>query len=444
MANIDSLISRVRVELGDLGKSFVTQFVADGSTNRFKLHYAPLDSTTVTVQTKLISNGTTYDITNNAHIEESTGVLVLLQNDGVTPLVPADGDELTVAGNYYRYFTGAELTQLINDAVSEHASYATDSTGRKVTLATLPSSEEYPVAVYATTLALYTLATDAAFDIDIQAPDGVSIPRSERYRQLMDMVQTRHAQYRELCALMGVGLYRIEVFDLNRISKMTNRLIPRYVPQEVDDRSYPERVNLPEPTLGNKPPAWPTEAGELSAYQGLDFTETLVFNGNYAGKTFIANLLNQRSSVLVVQPFTLEVATTGTDVITAAARTSGSTTITLTTSAAHGLTAGNAIAITDVDATVNGIGTVATVVNTTQFTVTGTATTALSKTGLTGQVETSVAKNYTFTLSLTQDQTLRTAERTYWSLSTIDAFTGEQVEIKGGKFFTVRSRTTVL
>jgi hypothetical protein len=444
MANIDSLISRVRVELGDLGKSFVTQFVADGSTNRFKLHYAPLDSTTVTVQTKLISNGTTYDITNNAHIEESTGVFVLLQNDGVTPLVPADGDELTVAGNYYRYFTGAELTQLINDAVSEHASNATDSTGRKVTLATLPSSEEYPVAVYATTLALYTLATDAAFDIDIQAPDGVSIPRSERYRQLMDMVQTRHAQYRELCALMGVGLYRIEVFDLNRISKMTNRLIPRYVPQEVDDRSYPERVNLPEPTLGNKPPAWPTEAGELSAYQGLDFTETLVFNGNYAGKTFIANLLNQRSSVLVVQPFTLEVATTGTDVITAAARTSGSTTITLTTSAAHGLTAGNAIAITDVDATVNGIGTVATVVNTTQFTVTGTATTALSKTGLTGQVETSVAKNYTFTLSLTQDQTLRTAERTYWSLSTIDAFTGEQVEIKGGKFFTVRSRTTVL
>lgn len=444
MANIDSLISRLRVELGDLGKSFVTQFVADGSTNRFKLHYAPLDSTTVTVQSKFISNGTVYDITNNAHVEESTGVLVLLQNDGVTPLVPADGDEITVAGNYYRYFTGAELTQLINDAISEHSSNATDSTGRKVDLASLPSNEEYPVTVYATTLALYTLATDAAFDIDISAPDGVTIPRTQRYRQLMEMVQTRHAQYRELCALLGVGLYRIEVFDLNRISKMTNRLIPRYVPQEVDDRSYPERVKLPEPTLGNKPPAWPTEAGELTSYQGLEFTETLVFNGNYAGKTFVAKVLNQRSSVLVVQNFTLEVATTGTDVITAAARTSGSTTITLTTSAAHGLTAGNAVAITDVDATVNGIGTVATVVNTTQFTVTGTATTALALTGLTGQVETSVNKNYTFTLSLTKDQTLRTAERTYWSLSTIDAFTGEQEEIKGGKFFTVRARTTVL
>jgi len=444
MATINSLISRVRVELGDLGKSFVTQFVADGSTNRFKLHYAPLDSTTVTVQTKWLSNGTTYNITANSHIEESTGVLVLLQNDGVTPLVPADGDEITVTGSYYRYFTGAELTQLINDAFVQHSLNALDSTGRKVTLDNLPVNEEYPLTIYAVTLALYTLATDSAFDIDISAPDGVSIPRSERYRQLMEMVQTRQSQYRELCALMGIGLYRIEVFDLNRISKMTNRLIPRYLPQEVDDRSYPQRVDIPAPTLGNKPTTWPTEAGEVTAYQGRAFTTSLTFNDNYAGKTFIANLLNQRGSVLVVQPFTLSVSTTDTDVITGAARTSGSTTVTITTSAAHGLIAGTAIVITGVDATVNGGGTVVAAPTPTTFTVTSTVTTALSLTGLTGQVETNAAKNYTFTLSFTADQTLRLAERTYWSLSTVDAFTAAQVEIKGGNFFTVRSSTVVL
>ena len=39
MATLLSLTDRVRVELGDLGKSFVTQFVADGTTNRFKLLY---------------------------------------------------------------------------------------------------------------------------------------------------------------------------------------------------------------------------------------------------------------------------------------------------------------------------------------------------------------------------------------------------------------------
>ena len=444
MATISSLISRVRVELGDLGKTFVTRVSGDGVTNRFNLHYSPLDATTIVVKLTLASNGTTTDITTNAHVEESTGVMVLLQTDNTTPLIPAAGDTLTVSGTYFRYFTGAELTQLVNDALAQHSLNALDSTGRKVTLSNLPVNEEYPLTIYAVTLALYTLATDSAFDIDIAAPDGVSIPRSERYRQLMEMVQTRQTQYRELCALMGIGLYRIEVFDLNRVSKMTNRLIPKYIPQEVDDRSYPQRVNQPAPTLGNSPTPWPTEAGELTAYQGIVFNSALTFNDNYAGKTFIANLLNQRGSVLVVQPIALSVATTGITTVTAASRTSGSTTVTVTTGAPHGLSSGSAVVITGVDGTVNGGGTVATVVDTTHFTITSTVNTALSLTGLTGQVETNVAKNYTFTFNLTSDQTLRLAERTYWSLSTVDTFTNEHVEIKGGNFFTVRSSTVVL
>lgn len=431
MATLANLASRVRIELGDLGKSFVTNFVADGTTNRFRLHYAPLDGDGV----KVFKNGV--DISDLASVEEQTGVLV-------TDTVPADGDELLVSGTYYRYFTATEINSIVEEAFQTHAYSHNDSVGRQLTLENLPGVEEYPVAIHATTLALYTLATDASFDIDIQAPDGVSIPRSERYRQLMQMVQARQEQYRELCNLLGIGLYRIDVFNLNRISKATGRLVPKYVPQEVDDRSYPERVKTPLPTLGSVAEAWPTEAGELTSYQGRAFSHSFTITANYAGKTFIANLLNQRGSVLTVQAFTLDVTTTGTDVITAASRTSGSTTITLTTSAAHGLTAGNAVAITGVDSTVNGFGTVASVVDATHFTITGIATTALALTGITGQAETNASKAYTFDLSLTADQTLRLAERTYWSVSTVDEFTDEQIEIQGGKFFTVRSSTVIL
>jgi hypothetical protein len=431
VATLANLASRVRIELGDLGKSFVTNFVADGTTNRFRLHYAPLDGDGV----KVFKNGV--DISDLASVEEQTGVLV-------TDTVPADGDELLVSGTYYRYFTATEINSIVEEAFQTHAYSHNDSVGRQLTLENLPGVEEYPVAIHATTLALYTLATDASFDIDIQAPDGVSIPRSERYRQLMQMVQARQEQYRELCNLLGIGLYRIDVFNLNRISKATGRLVPKYVPQEVDDRSYPERVKTPLPTLGSVAEAWPTEAGELTSYQGRAFSHSFTITANYAGKTFIANLLNQRGSVLTVQAFTLDVTTTGTDVITAASRTSGSTTITLTTSAAHGLTAGNAVAITGVDSTVNGFGTVASVVDATHFTITGIATTALALTGITGQAETNASKAYTFDLSLTADQTLRLAERTYWSVSTVDEFTDEQIEIQGGKFFTVRSSTVIL
>jgi hypothetical protein len=222
MATMSSLVGRVRLELGDIAKSFVTQFVADGTTNRFVLHYAPLDGAGLLV----FKNGA--DISNLASVEESTGILIL-------DTVPADGDEITVSGNYYRYFTDPEISTLVENALTQHTNGKKDSVGRPLTIDNLPVVDEYPLVVYSVTLALYTLATDAAFDIDVQAPDGVTIPRAERYRQLMQMVETRQQQYRELCSYLGVGMYSIDVFSLRRVSKMTGRYVPSYVPQEVDD-----------------------------------------------------------------------------------------------------------------------------------------------------------------------------------------------------------------
>jgi hypothetical protein len=371
------------------------------------------------------------DISANCSVEESTGVLI-------TEDVPADGAEITVSGTYYRYFTSTEMTHLVETAVTEHSANHTDSLGRKISIDNLPLIEEHPVTVYATVLALHALATDASFDIGISAPDGVNIPRSERYRQLLDMIGSRQAQYRDLCVNLGVGLYKIDVFTFRRVSKMTNRYVPVYKPQEVDDRSWAQRVNDEIPAYGDKDPAWPTEAEELTAYQGRSFATSLDYTGNWAGKTFVAQLLTQRGSVQATHNFALEVETTGTNDITAAARTLNSTTITLTTAAAHGYTVNDVVVVMGVDETVDGSYTVATVGSTTTFTVTGSDTTALALTELTGYAELSEEKPYTFTLSLTKDQTLILANRLYWSLSIVDYFTDEQVEIKGDSFFTVR------
>lgn len=290
MATISNLVDRVRLELGDSGKSFVSQFVADGSTNRFDIHYSPLDATQIYARI----NGV--DVTDSIAVEESTGIIVFES-------VPADGDEVTVSGTYYRYFTAAELENLVTTAVAQHTAHHTDAVGREITVATLPTIDEYPVAIYSTTLALYTLATDASFDIDISAPDGVSIPRSERYRQLMDMVISRQDQYRELCTLLGLGMYKIDVFTLRRISKTTNRYVPVYKPQEVDDRSYPQRVNDEEPTYGDKKVSWPTDAGELTAYQGRAFSTTITLDGDYVDVELVARILHQRGGVHTYREF---------------------------------------------------------------------------------------------------------------------------------------------
>jgi hypothetical protein len=255
VATLESMSNRLRYELGDIGRSFVYQFVADGTTNRFLVPYSPLDGVNLAI------NQDGEDVSTEVEVEEATGHIVF-------DTTPAAGDVIVVAGNYFKYFTETEISQYISDAFAQHTTFHTDSYGRTISILTLPAVEEYPVIIHASTLALYTLATDASFDIDIQAPDGVMIPRSERYRQLMQMIEVRKNQYKELCSQLSIGLYKIDVFSLRRISKTTNEYVPMFEPQEIDNKSPKTRVRLPIPTYGNVKPTPTTVVQDLNVYEG--------------------------------------------------------------------------------------------------------------------------------------------------------------------------------
>jgi hypothetical protein len=352
VTTLASLSELVRSELGDTSKSFVMQFIADGTTNRFGLHYSPVEAETLYVRFD-DSNVSAY-----TSVEEATGVLV-------TDVIPPDGTEITVAGTYFRYFTPAEINRFVENALLQHNNNRTDSLGRIPTVASLPAVEVYPVALLATTLALYTLATDASFDINITAPDGVSIPRAERYRQLMDMLNARKEQYRELCTLLGIGMYQIENFTFRRISKATNHYVPLYRPQEVDDYSYPERIELPRPTYGDKPSEHPYDSVELTAYQDVAFTYSVPYVGNLTTKGVVANIRWKAGVLQSHMPFTVTVVTSPTD-------------------------------------------------NT----------------------------SHTITLSLTQEETRRLAQRMYWDIEFVFDSDGHKETYKAGKLFTVREVTT--
>lgn len=265
MASLSSLGSRLRTEIGDIGKSFVYQFTADGTTNRFLIPYSPLDGLNLSVLQDNVN------VSANVEVEETTGYIIF-------DTTPTEGDSIVVAGNYYRYFTDTETEQFVSTAFAEHSAFHTDAYGRTVTLTNLPNIEEYPVVVYAATLALYALANDAAFDINVFAPDGVTIPRSERYQQLMQMVQARQNQYKELCSQLGIGMYKIDVFSLRRISKTTNRYVPIFQPMEIDDRDKLTRVYLPIPTYGAVEAPTTTIVQDLYIYEGDDYSFTVVFD----------------------------------------------------------------------------------------------------------------------------------------------------------------------
>jgi hypothetical protein len=251
------------MEIGDPGKSFVWSTVATG-TNRYEVPYSPIHGLTLAV----FVDGS--DVSNAVEAEEHTGIITF-----DTP--PDAGLTITVQGTYYRFFTDTELEGLTDAAVQEHLYLRTDAFGRALNVGNLPIVEEYPASILATIQALYTLATDASFDIDIQTPDGVSIPRSERYRQLMEMITARKAQYDDLCKALNIGLTRIDVFSFRRISKATNRYVPVYMPQEIDDRTPPSRIYLPIPTYGGSPVPSAAAPYDLVFTQGDDFSIDIDF-----------------------------------------------------------------------------------------------------------------------------------------------------------------------
>jgi hypothetical protein len=270
----------------------VYQFTADGTTNRFLVPYSPLDGLNLSI----LQDGA--NVSADVEVEEATGYLVF-------DTTPADGDVIVVAGNYFRYFTETETQSFVSTAFAEHTAFHTDAYGRSVSLQNLPVLEEYPVVVYAATLALYALANDAAFDINVFAPDGVTIPRSERYQQLMQMVQARQNQYRELCSQLGIGMYKIDVFSLRRISKTTNRYVPIFQPMEVDDRDMPERVYLPIPTYGGVEAPTTAIVQDLYVYEGDDFTFNIVFDFELDNYTPTSEIRQMPGSSALITSFTV-------------------------------------------------------------------------------------------------------------------------------------------
>ena len=261
MALLADILSRVRVELGDQQKNFTFSGVGDGSTKSFYLNAKPIEigNLYITVAGSPIAYPAGYSL------EASTGIVTFTT-------APANGAAITATGLSDRYFLDTDLTTFINTAITQHTYNRTDAYGSSISLNSIPAVEEYPLAILAVIEALWALATDASFDININAPDGVVIPRAQRYAQLSETIQQRTEQYKTLCAQLNIGLYRIEMGTLIRVSRLTNKLVPIYMAQEVDDARQPERVYIHNDLIGRTPTPTTVQNYDLSIYQGDSFS----------------------------------------------------------------------------------------------------------------------------------------------------------------------------
>ena len=294
MAVLSDLTSRVRLELGDQPKQFSLTFTGDALTSDFPLEIHPIDLYTLEVYV----NGSPIAYPTGYTLEADVGVVHFVH----TP--PANA-AILIRGLSFRYFTDDDICTFVNTAVEQHTYNRTNGLGSQMTINLIPAVEEYPIAILATIEALWALATDASFDIDIQAPDGVSIPRSERYRQLTQTIQARWEQYHQLCAQLNIGLWRIEMGTLRRISRTTNKLVPVYMAQEIDDSRNPERVYIQNDLNGRTPFPSYVAIQDIILYQGDSYSEEIDFPFDTTGLVFKAQIRTYPNAPSLYATFTI-------------------------------------------------------------------------------------------------------------------------------------------
>lgn len=245
------VIKRIRIELGDTGAPFSDSFLGTGIVSTYDL----TDFNTWNIvatwirnqQPVLLLEGTDYSMNNQE------GRIFLYGNPSPLP----QGDILVVSGQAGGLFSDEELGIFVNDAILQHTNGRTVTTRFKdsngfirfvevpMELSNIPEIERTLVALRATIEALWALATDASTDIDIASADGTTVPRTERYRQLREQIDAVTERYNHLCAMLNVGLDRIEMSKIRRVSRTTNRLVPIFEDREYDDYNYPRR-QLPD------------------------------------------------------------------------------------------------------------------------------------------------------------------------------------------------------
>lgn len=247
---VTRLISRVRSEIGDKPKPFVSQVKGDGQQTMFDLLQPNLCRIGFQIIVTEDASTTVYASPQNYTADDETGIVIFTQ--------PLSYDATAViSGTSYGMFSDPALLDHVRDAVIWHC-HNRQATERyrdrhgfityrtnPINLENLPPEEELPLIVLCSLNVYWALADDMALDVNVQTAEATNIDRTARYGQVMGQIEALQARYDSLCSTLNIGPNRIETLNLRRTSQTTGRLVPLYMPREYDDHRYPVRMLPP-------------------------------------------------------------------------------------------------------------------------------------------------------------------------------------------------------
>lgn len=104
------------------------------------------------------------------------------------------------------------------------------------------------VGVHTLVEALWGLMSEFARDIDVITSESVHIQASQRFRMVSSLLDHWEQEYRDRASTLNIGLNAIEVFNMRRVSRTTERFVPLYRSREFGDIGPIERL---WPDVGN-------------------------------------------------------------------------------------------------------------------------------------------------------------------------------------------------
>ena len=161
------------------------------------------------------AGGTTTQLTTSQFsLDDRNGLLRLATT-------PSSGTKVLVEGYYFEWLLPADLTFYATLALNQHM-HNLDMDKEQLTAVV-----KDVIGIDAMIESLWGLMTEYSRDIDITTSEAVHIPASQRFR------------------MVNIGLDRIEVFNLRRTSRTTNRLVPVQKSRELGDYGPIERIYSP-------------------------------------------------------------------------------------------------------------------------------------------------------------------------------------------------------
>ena len=229
----------------------------------FETTYSPLPASTVRLAHPLVASVEIHKVSDGTEI---TGFTLDARN-GVLKVhdAPAAAEGIYVIGYHMNWFLDEDLEFYAQTVLNEHLFHRSDVSG----LGDMPVEEQQLIGIGTVMYAYWALLTEFSTEIDVSTPEGLSIPASQRFQQVQSMFQYWKVKYDEMAAALDVGILKIEIKDLRRVARLTNRYVPMFKGREIDDPRPPVRIYPPIDSNVKPPEEGGSDGGSLNNDYGL-------------------------------------------------------------------------------------------------------------------------------------------------------------------------------